>query len=166
MLIWEVSWTNILFSDLSFYFLRNNLRPKWRVSVKYRRRKLTYFTGFIFVTFFCKKMFSFSGNGGEIQWCFSQVKGTIEEDITEGSHLIFSLQWRKKWIILFQKNSFLILSSFFSERITVDQGSQFVMSFPMYQQLIIWHYFVLSFCSSIWYGISTGTPLLDLILLY
>ncbi|XP_052269745.1 serine/threonine-protein phosphatase 2A 55 kDa regulatory subunit B alpha isoform-like isoform X3 [Dreissena polymorpha] len=23
------------------------------------------------------------GNGGEIQWCFSQVKGTIEEDITE-----------------------------------------------------------------------------------
>lgn len=24
------------------------------------------------------------GNGGEIQWCFSQVKGTIEEDITEG----------------------------------------------------------------------------------
>lgn len=27
---------------------------------------------------------SFAGNGGEIQWCFSQVKGTIEEDITEG----------------------------------------------------------------------------------
>ena len=26
----------------------------------------------------------FSGNGGEIQWCFSQVKGTVEEDITEG----------------------------------------------------------------------------------
>ncbi|XP_052831600.1 serine/threonine-protein phosphatase 2A 55 kDa regulatory subunit B alpha isoform [Octopus bimaculoides] len=24
-----------------------------------------------------------NGNGGEIQWCFSQVKGTIEEDITE-----------------------------------------------------------------------------------
>lgn len=24
-----------------------------------------------------------AGNGGEIQWCFSQVKGTIEEDITE-----------------------------------------------------------------------------------
>ncbi|XP_064599976.1 serine/threonine-protein phosphatase 2A 55 kDa regulatory subunit B alpha isoform-like isoform X1 [Liolophura sinensis] len=23
------------------------------------------------------------GNGGEIQWCFSQVKGTIEEDVTE-----------------------------------------------------------------------------------
>ncbi|WAR22247.1 2ABA-like protein [Mya arenaria] len=23
------------------------------------------------------------GNGGEIQWCFSQVKGTIEDDITE-----------------------------------------------------------------------------------
>ena len=24
------------------------------------------------------------GNGGEIQWCFSQVKGTLEEDISEG----------------------------------------------------------------------------------
>ncbi|CAE1226893.1 PPP2R2 [Acanthosepion pharaonis] len=24
-----------------------------------------------------------AGNGGEIQWCFSQVKGTIEEEITE-----------------------------------------------------------------------------------
>ncbi|KAL5021485.1 hypothetical protein ScPMuIL_000640 [Solemya velum] len=23
------------------------------------------------------------GNGGEIQWCFSQVKGTVEEDVTE-----------------------------------------------------------------------------------
>ena len=30
------------------------------------------------------KHFFFSGNGGEIQWCFSQVKGTVEEDITEG----------------------------------------------------------------------------------
>ena len=26
----------------------------------------------------------FVGNGGEIQWCFSQVKGTVEEDVTEG----------------------------------------------------------------------------------
>ena len=26
----------------------------------------------------------FAGNGGEIQWCFSQVKGTVEEDVTEG----------------------------------------------------------------------------------
>lgn len=26
----------------------------------------------------------FAGNGGEIQWCFSQVKGTAEEDVTEG----------------------------------------------------------------------------------
>ena len=25
-----------------------------------------------------------AGNGSEIQWCFSQVKGTVEEDITEG----------------------------------------------------------------------------------
>jgi len=24
-----------------------------------------------------------AGNGGELQWCFSQVKGTIEEDVTE-----------------------------------------------------------------------------------
>ena len=24
------------------------------------------------------------GNGGDLQWCFSQVKGTIEEDVTEG----------------------------------------------------------------------------------
>lgn len=31
-----------------------------------------------------KIIFFISGNGGEIQWCFSQVKGTIEEDITEG----------------------------------------------------------------------------------
>ena len=28
--------------------------------------------------------FVFSGNGGDIQWCFSQVKGTLEEDISEG----------------------------------------------------------------------------------
>ena len=27
---------------------------------------------------------TFAGNGSEIQWCFSQVKGTVEEDITEG----------------------------------------------------------------------------------
>lgn len=32
----------------------------------------------------------FPGNGGEIQWCFSQVKGTIEEDVTEGTYDIFS----------------------------------------------------------------------------
>ena len=30
-------------------------------------------------------LFTFSGNGGELQWCFSQVKGTIEEDVTEGT---------------------------------------------------------------------------------
>jgi len=23
------------------------------------------------------------GNGGELQWCFSQVKGTVEDDVTE-----------------------------------------------------------------------------------
>jgi len=29
--------------------------------------------------------FILSGNGGEIQWCFSQVKGAIEiEDVAEG----------------------------------------------------------------------------------
>lgn len=28
-----------------------------------------------------------SGNGGEVQWCFSQVKGTIEEEVTEGKFL-------------------------------------------------------------------------------
>ena len=27
---------------------------------------------------------AFPGNGGEVQWCFSQVKGTLEEDISEG----------------------------------------------------------------------------------
>lgn len=31
-----------------------------------------------------KTMCHVSGNGGEIQWCFSQVKGTMEDDITEG----------------------------------------------------------------------------------
>ena len=25
-----------------------------------------------------------SGNGGEIQWCFSQVKGSIEEEVADG----------------------------------------------------------------------------------
>ena len=30
------------------------------------------------------EVFFFLGNGGDIQWCFSQVKGTIEEDVTEG----------------------------------------------------------------------------------
>ena len=29
-------------------------------------------------------LFSVAGNGGELQWCFSQVKGTVEDDVTEG----------------------------------------------------------------------------------
>jgi serine/threonine-protein phosphatase 2A regulatory subunit B len=29
---------------------------------------------------------SFAGNG-EIQWCFSQVKGTLDDDVTEGKFL-------------------------------------------------------------------------------
>jgi len=32
----------------------------------------------------------FVGNGGEIQWCFSQVKGTVEEDVTEGLYWYYS----------------------------------------------------------------------------
>ena len=26
-------------------------------------------------------------DGGEVQWCFSQVKGTLDEDLTEGKIL-------------------------------------------------------------------------------
>ena len=33
------------------------------------------------------RLFLFVGNGGDIQWCFSQVKGTVEEDVTEGRGL-------------------------------------------------------------------------------
>ena len=25
-----------------------------------------------------------AGNGGEIQWCFSQVKGSVEEEVADG----------------------------------------------------------------------------------
>ena len=39
---------------------------------------------FILLKIFIMYLHLFSGNGGEIQWCFSQVKGTVEEDITEG----------------------------------------------------------------------------------
>ena len=28
-----------------------------------------------------------SEDGGEVQWCFSQVKGTLDEDLTEGKML-------------------------------------------------------------------------------
>ena len=28
-------------------------------------------------------------DGGEVQWCFSQVKGTLDEDLTEGKILKF-----------------------------------------------------------------------------
>lgn len=28
-------------------------------------------------------MYTISGNGGETTWCFSQVKGTLEDDVTE-----------------------------------------------------------------------------------
>lgn len=34
----------------------------------------------------CKSIlvFVFVANSGDLQWCFSQVKGTVEEDVTEG----------------------------------------------------------------------------------
>ena len=35
----------------------------------------------MYLSFLCE------GNGGDIQWSFSQVKGTIEEDVTEGKKL-------------------------------------------------------------------------------
>lgn len=31
-------------------------------------------------------VFLFPGNGGELTWCFSQVKGSIEEDVAEGKY--------------------------------------------------------------------------------
>ena len=37
---------------------------------------------------------SLSGNSSEIHWCFSQVKGTVEEDVTEGMlhfHVLFAV---------------------------------------------------------------------------
>lgn len=35
-------------------------------------------------------VFCFAGGGGEIPWCFSQVKGTIEDEVADGkcSHYI------------------------------------------------------------------------------
>lgn len=36
---------------------------------------LFYFFFFLFVI----------GNGGELTWCFSQVKGSIEDDVAEGN---------------------------------------------------------------------------------
>lgn len=33
-------------------------------------------------------MSDFAGNG-EIQWCFSQVKGTLDDDVSEGKNIMF-----------------------------------------------------------------------------
>ena len=44
----------------------------------------------------CQQFFSYLvlGNGGDIQWCFSQVKGTVEEDVTEGELPSYALSNR------------------------------------------------------------------------
>ena len=55
-----------------------------------------------------------TGNGGEIQWCFSQVKGTIEDEVTEGtSNVVWtgkretnsSLPSSASWLMLPHKSS-------------------------------------------------------------
>jgi len=35
---------------------------------------------------FINPVFVFDLGNGEIQWCFSQVKGTLEDDVTEGKY--------------------------------------------------------------------------------
>lgn len=49
-----------------------------------------------------------SGNG-DIQWCFSQVKGTLDDDVTEGKFLKFRnilyMSFRECLIIIDGKNN-------------------------------------------------------------
>jgi len=44
---------------------------------------------------FTERLFVFHlvGGDGEIPWCFSQVKGTIEDEVADGMSIVFISIW-------------------------------------------------------------------------
>lgn len=38
---------------------------------------------------FCCLCFLGAGGGNDIQWCFSQVKGAVDDDVAEGKSNVF-----------------------------------------------------------------------------
>lgn len=40
--------------------------------------------------------FLFNAGNGETQWCFSQVKGALDDDVTEGNSGRLIIFWREK----------------------------------------------------------------------
>ena len=53
---------------------------------------MSYFVHARWALFYDIVFFSyFIVGNGDIQWCFSQVKGTLEDDVTEGNYLFFNL---------------------------------------------------------------------------
>lgn len=40
---------------------------------------------------FCCLCFLGAGGGNDIQWCFSQVKGAVDDDVAEGKSNVFLL---------------------------------------------------------------------------
>ena len=40
------------------------------------------------LSWFSRKIYFFPSGSSDIQWCFSQVKGTLDDDVTEGKEKI------------------------------------------------------------------------------
>ena len=47
------------------------------------------------LSWFSRKIYFLSSGSSDIQWCFSQVKGTLDDDVTEGK------KKKKQWKIIF-----------------------------------------------------------------